>query len=150
MLIVYCWLYIPKQVWLGPALAGTTLWFGLLRLVCAPDCVVRLRWRAACGLMIIDTWISSHGQVFLCTWQTQTPRLGAHFVTPARHKLRSRINKFIRHVHGPEHVTWCEAFSSRGQVSDIRGSSSKYGRHFFSRRFLWSNRIQIKNSRFIP
>ena len=45
---------------------------------------------------------------------------------------------------------WCEALSSRGQVSEIRGSSSKWGRDPFSPSFILSNRIQMNNSRHRP
>ena len=44
-------------------------------------------------------------------------------------------------------VSWCEALSSRGHISEITGSSSNNGRDPFSPTFLWSNRIQMKNSR---
>ena len=47
-----------------------------------------------------------------------------------------------------DQVKWCEALSSRGQVSEIRGSSSNNGRDPFSPSFMLSNCIQMKNSRF--
>ena len=31
------------------------------------------RWRVACGLIIMDTWMSTQGQVHLCTWHATTP-----------------------------------------------------------------------------
>ena len=56
-------------------------------------------------------------------------------------------------IYGAKHSSpggkWCEALSSRGQVSEIGGSSRKWGRDPFSQSFILSSRIQMKKSRFI-
>ena len=70
-------------------------------LTCALDCVICFRWRVACDLIIIDTWISTQWQVHLCTWHTKTPRPGAHFVMPLAQKLRSCINNCNHSCPGP-------------------------------------------------
>ena len=75
-LTVYSWLHIiPGPMWLAGLLAHAHLWFGSLWVVCAPDSVVRLRWRIACCLIIIYILISTQRHVHPCTRQ---PR--AHFL----------------------------------------------------------------------
>ena len=78
---------------MSPALAGTNLWFGYLWLACARDCVVRLRWRVACGLIIIDTCISTQGPFWLCTRHAKT-FVSEHLLIELRMLISHRFPAF--------------------------------------------------------
>ena len=98
-LIVYCWLHIPKQVWLAGSLAGTNVWETNLRLARARDCVVRFRWRVACCLIIIDSWISTHEQVWVCTRHAKT-LASEHLLIELKKLMFQDFQVFIRRIFG--------------------------------------------------
>ena len=70
----YAWMpqVTPKQVWLAGSLAQTNVWETDPWLERARDIVGGFRWLDECGLIIIDTWIFTKGQVHLCTWHART------------------------------------------------------------------------------